>query len=321
VACTTDLPVASLIDKVRVLGVQSEPAEAAPGDQVVLQALAVEPVTSSAPLSTIWLACSFPPGNVTPLPCGVAAGTFGAPDAGTAALPHTCTDDPNADPCIAGAGLGTSYHVPPAIGLSDKGLATVLLTFVVADRDTALDCLIATSRNDGQPVDPDHCVIALKRLPVSDRVHVPNPNQNPELSALTIALDGAPLALDRMQPVHVPASPEQGTRPKYTIEIDRAAGSAEQNADGTFEQLAVSWFTTAGSILGRSTFQAPTCSSEAACANQEPPFQSQTEWTAPKAFELATVSTADGAVHFWVVVRDDRGGVAWSDGEVEVATP
>jgi hypothetical protein len=67
--CASDLPAASFIDKLRVLAVQAQSPEVAPGDTTALHVLAVEPripqLDGSAPrpLTAVWLAGALPAGT------------------------------------------------------------------------------------------------------------------------------------------------------------------------------------------------------------------------------------------------------------------
>lgn len=59
--CGADFPNAALVDGLRLLGVQAEPPEAAPGQTVQLHAWVVDP--SGAAIAVSWSACLLPPGG------------------------------------------------------------------------------------------------------------------------------------------------------------------------------------------------------------------------------------------------------------------
>src|SRR5689334_10185613 len=73
--CSSDLPAASFIDKLRVLAVRAEPPEIAPGETTKLDLLVAEPMVpqldggAPQPLSAVWLACPLPAGTLTVEPC------------------------------------------------------------------------------------------------------------------------------------------------------------------------------------------------------------------------------------------------------------
>jgi hypothetical protein len=100
-----------------------------------------------------------------------------------------------------------------------------------------------------------------------------------------------------------------------TLDLTRAGGSAEIESGGNYEALSVSWFTTSGKIDGgRSEFDVPGCAAASDCPMKEPSLDSTTHWITPSADQLAKTADPTGAVHFWAVARDDRGGVFWLDG-------
>jgi len=151
------------------------------------------------------------------------------------------------------------------------------------------------------PTQPDHCVIALKRLAVSTSTA---PNRNPSLTSLT--LGGASLtgASARFTP----------GGPATSIAAARCtdASCAEIEPNGDYEQLLVSWFATDGSFdASRSLFGADAngdCTGP--CLHDPPPPSVMTSWTPPAPGD----GGASGAVSFWAVIRDDRGGVGWLAG-------
>jgi hypothetical protein len=266
-SCGSDLPAQSFIDKLRVLAVQAEPPEVAPGTATTVRALVVEPIARAAQtIDAFWLACVPPPGTLQDVPCAV----------DQKEIPPQC--GATAGTCIVGSGLQVSY-TPSQTG-------QMLLTLVVADDGQAAGCLAAIQQSG---MVPDHCVIAFKRLAVSEDPT----NHNPGLESLQVGdfpLDGSTL----------------------TLKVTRAGGSAELDAKGNYEALSVSWFTTGGKIDGaRSEFGVPGCAAASDCPMTEPSLESTTHWIAPNADQLSMQSDATRAVHFWTVVRDDRGGVSW----------
>jgi hypothetical protein len=300
--CGSDLPSASFIDKLRVLAVRAEPPEVAPGAPTRLGRLAVEPPVPSAtddagalaPLSTLWLACGLPSGVSVPLPCGV------GPDA------------PGFQ--VIGSDAEVSY-TPDGSSLGSDGTGEVLLTVVVADTPGGAAGCLAGVGQSGLPAEPDRCVIALKRLTVSDpaRVLAP-PNANPSLTSFTVEdSGGAPEPLADASMSYASASYAVAGK-AMTLATTRADGAAEIKPDGTYEALSISWFSDGGKIDGgRSALDPPGCSSQADCAKKPPVSGASTSWDPPGAKPQPTAAP-DGTVRFWAVVRDDRGGVNWLSG-------
>ena len=327
--CSSDLPAASFIDKLRVLAVRAQPPELAPGETTALDLLAVEPLlqqldgAASQPLSAVWLACALPAGTLTVQPCGIG----GALDGGSGSTPPLCSVDPGAPLCLISINhegptrdpldLATHYTVD-AQALGGAAAAQILLTVAVANTSAGAEgCLLDVANNGGRPKDPDHCVISIKRLAISDnRQRTTPPNANPTLADFTATPPGgAPGALDDGSGVWSVAPAKDKTQ--WTIAADRSDGAAEKKADGTYEVLTVSWFTTAGHLDGgRSIYLPPGCNDPAACPTALPEAGASTSWFAPTLDQASSVVDASGLVDFWAVIRDDRGGVGWRTGSL-----
>lgn len=316
--CSSDLPAASFIDKLRVLAVRAEPPEVAPGEASALDLLAVEPLVQSLdgaapqPLTAVWLACPLPSGTLTLEPCGVGGGLS---DGGATLAPPSCKDDPHAPLCIAGTDLTASYTPAPDV-LGGAASAEILITVAVADTEAgAIGCLLDIANNGGRPADPDHCVVSLKRLAVSDPAQrTVGVNHNPTLADFVATSPGGAVEpLDSGTLGWIPAAgPDLAA---WTIVADRSDDAAEQKADGTYEALTVSWFTTAGHLDGgRSLYLPPGCDTPSSCAAEVPELGADTTWYAPTVDEAAPYVDAGGKVDFWAVIRDDRGGVGWRSG-------
>lgn len=298
--CSSDLPAASFIDKLRVLAVRAEPPEIAPGETTALDLLAVEPVIhqldgggAPAPLTAVWLACPLPSGTLTVAPCGVGEG---APA-----------------PTILGGDLTASYTAPTDL-LGALPSTEVLITVAVADTQAgAMACVADLANNNGLPTDPDHCVVSLKRVVVSTS---PTPNKNPMLAQFYATTpSGFAETLDDNQGIWQYAPGED--KAEWDVAAIRANDAAEPKADGTYESLSVSWFTTAGHLDGgRSIYLPPGCNDPATCADQLPEDGADTTWLAPTEAQAAGFVDGNGRVSFWAVIRDDRGGVGWSIGSL-----
>ena len=320
-ACSNELPAASFIDKLRVLAVRAEPPEIAPGDATTLDYLAVEPPLPQndagvvpSPLSAVWLACALPSGSLTVAPCGVGSGMTAS------TMPPACADQPSAPLCLIGTDAVATYTSDLQV-LGGAASTQLLITVAVADTpDGATACLLDLANNDGIPTNPDHCVVSIKQLDISDPTQrTVAANTNPTLadfyattpSGLGITLD-APGGTWQYAPGNDLA--------QWDVAAHRSDDAAEPKSDGTYEELTVSWFTTAGEIDGdRSLYLPPGCNDPASCASQLPETGADTLWYAPTAAQAAGFVDAGGAVDFWAVIRDDRGGVGWRAGALTLA--
>jgi hypothetical protein len=135
-------------------------------------------------------------------------------------------------------------------------------------------------------------------LPLDDQAV---PNTNPGLEALLA--DAVPLGMDPL-----PATPEKA----ISLSVVPAANAVEQRSIPAFEgapgirseRLTFSWFSNTGSFdKDRTSFLDGDTTLTAATTNP---------WTAPKAEGFAQPAL------FYVVARDDRGGVAWIGRQVSL---
>ena len=297
--CSNDLPAASFIDKLRVLAVQAESPEMAPGDTTALHVLAVEPLVPSLdggaprPLTAVWLACALPAGTLTVEPCTI-------------------------DSVIIGTDLDASYSAAADALAGGAASTEVLITVAVADNDAgALACIGDIANNNGLPTDPDHCVVSLKRVVVSDPAQrTVAVNANPALASFYATTpSGFAETLDDDGGVWQYAPGEDLAA--WDVAALRAGDAAQMKADGTYESLTVSWFTTAGHLDGgRSIYLPPGCDDPAACADQLPEDGADTTWFAPTQAQAAGFVDGNGLVRLWAVIRDDRGGVGWREGSL-----
>src|SRR5579871_1275168 len=265
IACSGDLPPEDIVDKLRLLAVRADPPEVMPSQPSHLDTLTVFPPDTNPTISYLWLACQDQPGTASPTACDVTS--------------------------MIGANSSETYSPPPGALGTD-----VIITVIVADESAggATNCAIGASENGGAPTNPDHCIIALKRLTVSQS---PTPNHNPTLESFTLA--SAPLPDGARFPVGGGAS---------QLATARSPDSAEPKQDGTYEQLYISWYATSGVLQdSRTSFYPSDC--DPSCMKPPPPLTASTQWTPPNSASEVT---------FWAVIRDDRGGIAWLSGQ---ATP
>jgi hypothetical protein len=176
-ACDNGLPLPSLVDNLRVLGVRSEPPEGPAGATVALDALVVTP-DPTTPVEMAWIAC---------VPVSAATGPAGCL---TEAAPPLCSNEPEAPVCAIGFGPTVSYRLPArALGTSHH---QVLITMVAAETDAGglAGCLEGV-QNGG--VIPETCRVALKRVRVLPDGEVAN--RNPGITAVQVAGESVTVTL------------------------------------------------------------------------------------------------------------------------------
>lgn len=280
------------LDRLRLLAIRAEPAEARPGEVIRFSSLVYQPEGASI-AGTAWFAC---------LP--EAADDFG------------CTADPGLMDQLAGADPST---------LSDEDLAELNETLVAAGLIGyeplfapvwtapvgALDGLDEAAAQEGlsalinvsvipEGADSDGDIeLAYKRVPISLST---TPNHNPELLGLRVALrtkgsEDASIEIvdDQSEVVEVRAGRQYQIDPLYSpaslesyVYVDEGGGAEERSEEPYF-----SWYTEGGEF--------------------DQPFSlypsSGVVWTAPSAPWSGLVL---------VLMRDRRGGMAWRYLHVEV---
>ncbi len=141
-------------------------------------------------------------------------------------------------------------------------------------------------------------------------------NQNPTIAGLTLDPDGGPVSLFARAPMAAaplpPTAPATwvGANSPYDLEVSWSADSPEafpvwnistRTIDLHREAISVSWYATDGTFEHDRTGR----------SESETELTTRNRWTAP-----ATTTTMN--VHFWIVLRDSRGGIDFSEALVEV---
>lgn len=301
--------------KLRVLGLRADPPEAAPGDSVAVRSLVVthpqqgrvvleDGASVHTPqvrgLDALWLACREPEGRSAAEPCGLE----------------------QSGPAIALEQLPVSYDSDgptTRLTLPRLGSETLpynrLVTLVVADQALAggaQACLAQAAQNQGRILDPNHCVIAVKRIRVS---RSGSPNRNPEIARLRFGGSADSLvdltSASASYPLLDPATRDED-RPSLLLSVERAVDAVEigSGADGgsRSELLSASFFSTAGTLeAGRGTFLDLGCAGDPLDCMQL--ARSDVSWQPPAA--RAAREAPEQRVYFFVVLRDDRGGLSF----------
>ncbi|HEY7371404.1 MAG TPA: hypothetical protein VIF57_04440 [Polyangia bacterium] len=267
-----------LVTKAQILAVRAEPPEVAVGRDVVMEAVALDPTFAADVSSTAWTLCR------TPKPLGenrVVAEACLAPAAADAAgNPVTLTI-----PTDACQQFGPSTPQPPPGAPPTRprdpdatGGYFQPVTAVLADATAIALERVACGL-------PDASLAIAQAYQAAYR-----PNLNPTIAALTLVADGAPVdtgAVPRGARITVTVSWPAATAETFPV-FDRTGNTLVD----TQEILTASWYVTGGAL------------DRAAAEISDPSVLStSTAWTAPE---------EAGPVDLLVVLRDSRGGAAWS---------
>jgi len=296
--CGGTLDPPSLVTKLRVLAVRAQPADVLPGQMTTLDALVVglaDQVDGGADpgaLDYLWLACLPPPGSSDVKDCAAAAGSLIASGSGLQA----CAQNPGAAVCLLGTEAQVQYQ--PA---SDAAAGNVFITMVVAT--VASEGAVACVRRVAGPpaASPgDSCVISLKTLKV--QAAAAEINTNPAVSTFTVGpLPAGATDIHTDPPLVFKLKTKLSLQPIY-----QPAVASELKPNGTREVLTFSWFATHKNF---DHFH----SGYAVDASGTVTERDDNTWTDD--------GDVPGLVFFWLVVRDDRGGVGWTDGRLASMPP
>lgn len=296
-SCGEEMKPDTLLEELRVLGVRSTPADLAPGETAILEALVVDPSRPARASTVVWFSCDPDPLNLNRSYCSDMAtlsqssALFRAPSDGGAELP----------PGMRFAGLGNraGYRapedlfakLPPEDARRRLGTVAQLLLFAVAEELSPAasreELAALFGRVERKEV---RSVLALFRIRVSED---PERNQNPRLS---FSMGGAHLRLA-----------ESEMRP---LELDAADQSFEeyqqltpQGAEARSEKLIGAWYSTAGRF-----------------SESRVVLRSQTAiFRAPGSAEDPVPPERGGTL--FAVVRDTRGGQSWAEYPFHVCDP
>ena len=134
------------------------------------------------------------------------------------------------------------------------------------------------------------------------------PNNNPTLADLVLEPAGAATPLFVSGQSTGPQAVTVAAGQKVTLQAEVSVGSAETflfwnvstlTLDTQRESLRISWFATGGAFEHDATGRSPT----------EMETFTQNVWTAP---------TTPGPIYFWMVLRDDRGGIDFAAAQIDV---
>ncbi len=290
-SCAGDFTPYNEVKSLRILALQAEPPNPRPGQTSVLRALVVSP--DNQPITYEWSWCP----------------AVGSANAGYPCLLDEQTLRGELNAVLVGAGdavptydLGTATEALLAHAISPLVLKTACPRLIEESAGMLTeDCTQSFSVYLRLTVHTaNETVTAIDKLAWQYRDDA-TPNQNPMVTSLgqvtrtgydAFAKDGTTL-LQRNQRVTVHADiPETAAQP-YTM----ASGQAAR------EQLLFTWFVDAGDTEAvRTTFIDGEVTWEVATQN---------DWNLP-----TTDDAPNAAARLWLVVRDNRGGVAWHAAQV-----
>jgi hypothetical protein len=331
----------TLLNKVRILAMQADPAQPALGASTTLRALVYQPPLSADAGATVtgysWSWCPLPmsPTNISQCPIAptdqsaadqlfASVGITGAPplDLGageTATFTNPFPAALLANLCMNGLGAGLAGS-DAGTGAS-KGTGGASFDCTIAGFPITVVLVVHTSAGADAGDSPLPAVFTVY-LPINDAIA---PNLNPVVGGISVTVNKIDRPLDQAGTQEVPRNSS------VPVSIDVPASSSEVQPDpkdvvsdptkltnlpvvGTTEELDMSWYAECGDfgangLGGRRTGYL----GDPTNANSTFENAKQNTWNIPK-FEGCAVDTA----RMIVVVRDNRGGVAWTSGVAHV---
>jgi hypothetical protein len=292
-ACGNDFAPASRLTSLRVIGLRSEPVAPAPGEVSTLSAFVYTSPGSPAP-TYAWSWCPFASATADGAECLV-----------TEAELTELTGQTDLPPYDLGSGeTATFAHViRPEVLAALCGGVPGQPALVDCKRGFPAEIKLVVRQGEEE-------VTAVRRLRLRfSEAH--EPNANPTIDGLVAEVGGV------AQPLGASPGPVLTRREEFVVRTDVPASSLEtfqgEDDDGRpapqEERVSVSWFVETGDV--------------------EREITSYTGGPAPLADTLENRWTPDGSddyapdtAELFVVVRDDRDGVAWRRGTVTLsATP
>jgi hypothetical protein len=296
----------SLIDGPRILAVRGTPAEAAENQDVTYDILAVGPEGRIQSPSVTWALCHDPkpPSSAN----AVASSCLEIDDDSPTAMPTFTATMPDGSckvfgpqpPDVMAGKPPLRPQDPDATGGFYQPVRARLVVGDVTETAFALERLKCHLAN--APAD----ITAMFNAMIK-------PNQNPTIASMTLDPAGVPFPLFTKGQAAIPEPPTVAPGTPLTLEVAWTDTTPEtypvfnlvtQMLETHRESLSVSWFATDGTFLHDRTGR----------GENEDDLTTDDVWTAP-----AVPVSADGVVHFWVLLRDIRGGVDFIETAVKVA--
>jgi hypothetical protein len=273
----------SLVTSTRILAIRSDPAEAPANTKVTFTALVASPQGTVTGARITWDFCTAPKplteDNVVSNACLDASSLV------PVGVGPTATGKLPADACtLFGPNVG-STNFRPRDPDGTGGYYQPLRADLAGTGETFALARVACGLAMGNAADATAFAAQYK------------PNENPTLLPLTATRGGAPMAL-----TSIPAGSRitlQASWPPASAETFAYFDPASQAVTHQREAMQVAWYATGGTLDTESTGRA---------AN-DPATTSGDGWSAP---------SAAGTVHAWVVLRDSRGGIDFTEVDLVV---
>jgi hypothetical protein len=287
----------SLVEAPRVLALRSEPAEAAPGESVTVHALVAAPDGTHEQAELDWSLCVArrPLTTLAPIAPECAAllddpEVIDALGSGPSVVATIPTDacrrfGPEPPPASPGEPTGRPVDPDPTGGYYQPVLAQLLDDDTVNLLQARITCGLAGAT----------------QAQAAEFAQTYQPNLAP-------AVEGVRLLEDELQLLAADPPARVGAEQHVELRVRWSEADAETHVyfdpialelDTRREAIAVAWYTTAGRLADARTGR----------AEDDLTTHSDNTWVAPR---------EAGLVFFWVVLRDDRGGVGWASFALEV---
>ena len=292
--CTPEeFPTETLVDRLRMLGLTSTPADLAPGETARLQSLVVDPTRAGQPTTTFWIGCDPDPFNLNRSACS---------DPAVVNDPSMLGDMMALPPGVKFIGLNAQAVYSAPKGLFDAldaddprrvaGTSGQVLTISIAEEvspTASMEELRAVfARVQSKEV---KSLISLFRVRISED---PERNTNPRVTQLSV--DGEPW----------PAGARVMVKPAQQVRLDvdgpdevfePFTAQTPNGAEARTERVLIAWYSTSGRFTEERT------------ALRE---GVKTKFTAPGAKAFDPVPERRTGT-LWTVLRDTRGGLGWSE--------
>lgn len=317
-ACDDGVSSTSQLKRLRLLAVQAEPPNPRFGESTILRPLVYLPPGESVTYEWSW--CPVPTDSQSGYRCPIEQAALDAlaAQAGLAGVPPLALGtgesitftNPFPAPLLASLCAGDSAAIQMFTGSVGGGKNSLVYNCSVATLPVQVMLTIRGSTTDTG-------VVSL-RLPYGD---VPE-NRNPIVTGVSVLLPEPPRLLDQDGTVLVPRDTEVKLRAaldpsQSETYLDKQVGPNDEyvrDEAGNFvlaptqERITVSWFAEGGGFEERTTSWGVR---DLDSSGRAVPFESATDnpWTTPKVDEYGRTSSL-----VLLVVRDSRGGVAWTQG-------
>ncbi|MDJ0764175.1 MAG: hypothetical protein QNJ97_14430 [Myxococcota bacterium] len=323
VACQEQLAPISEITKFRVLGIQANPPEIAPGAGTTLRVLYADPKGNGREVTFLWLTCK----GTLSIDADLSSGCqpIWVPQFGSSSTGGDIYDILTTPPDILDdlPKEKSFLSVTAILVLCAGGEIALPDTSYPEGQVDALDGLCAQSPTVPGPPEG---LVAIKEFRISTSAE---PNQNPRIARLAhVESDPAPRGLGSQVLEHMSTrdagTPEpdsqyvctdaDGCREGAKIEADLTEDSFQYYDKTVFDEVTqvredpyISWF-----VAGISPTDKTGRFSDDRTRTRTPPGPFKVDWVPPR---------RGGLFQLWAVAHDERGGLSWQSYVIEATVP